>query len=144
MIGKSNRFDLKSIIAIFITISMIVMGWTFIVNISENGSGTEMKPTDVTFKNNRIYGLVDLDEGEVADLSYYGSAPSQYLGLNVETADINADGYDDFIVSAWTSEGEIMGLRHKEYPLEGVQFHPESILTFEGRKLLSNFIGSAC
>ncbi|MFA4835783.1 MAG: aminodeoxychorismate/anthranilate synthase component II [Dehalococcoidia bacterium] len=45
-----------------------------------------------------------------------------------------------FEVSAWTSEGEIMGLRHKEYPLEGVQFHPESILTFEGRKLLRNFV----
>ena len=47
---------------------------------------------------------------------------------------------DSFEVSAWTSEGEIMGIRHKEYPLEGVQFHPESILTFEGRKLLGNFI----
>ena len=47
---------------------------------------------------------------------------------------------EEFIVSAWTDEGEIMGLRHKEYPLEGVQFHPESILTFEGSKLLKNFI----
>ena len=45
-------------------------------------------------------------------------------------------------VSAWTDEGEIMGLRHREYPLEGVQFHPESILTAEGKKLLQNFIGS--
>jgi len=45
-------------------------------------------------------------------------------------------------VSAWTQEGEIMGLRHREYPLEGVQFHPESILTFEGRKLLDNFVNS--
>jgi anthranilate synthase component II len=45
-----------------------------------------------------------------------------------------------FEVSAWTSEDEIMGIRHKEYPLEGVQFHPESILTFEGRKLLGNFV----
>ena len=47
----------------------------------------------------------------------------------------------DFEVSAWTDEGEIMGLRHREYPLEGVQFHPESILTFEGKKLLGNFLG---
>jgi anthranilate synthase/aminodeoxychorismate synthase-like glutamine amidotransferase len=45
-----------------------------------------------------------------------------------------------FEISALTSEGEIMGIRHKEYPLEGVQFHPESILTFEGRKLLGNFV----
>jgi para-aminobenzoate synthetase component II len=42
-------------------------------------------------------------------------------------------------ISAFTEEGEIMGFRHKEYPVEGVQFHPESILTFEGPKLLKNF-----
>jgi len=47
---------------------------------------------------------------------------------------------EELYVSAWTDEGEIMGLRHKEYLLEGVQFHPESILTFEGSKLLANFI----
>jgi len=45
-----------------------------------------------------------------------------------------------FEVSAWTADGEIMGLRHREYPLEGVQFHPESILTASGKKLLQNFI----
>lgn len=45
-----------------------------------------------------------------------------------------------FEVSAWTDKGEIMGLRHKEYPLNGVQFHPESILTVEGRKILKNFL----
>ena len=43
-------------------------------------------------------------------------------------------------VSAYTSEGEIMGVRHRELPIEGVQFHPESILTPEGNRLLSNFI----
>ena len=43
-------------------------------------------------------------------------------------------------VSAWTAEGEIMGLRHRELPVEGVQFHPESILTLEGKRLLGNFL----
>lgn len=43
-------------------------------------------------------------------------------------------------VSARTAEGEIMGLRHREYAVEGVQFHPESILTEHGRQLLDNFI----
>jgi len=44
-------------------------------------------------------------------------------------------------VSAETSDGVIMGLRHREKKIEGVQFHPESILTQEGRKLLANFLG---
>ena len=43
-------------------------------------------------------------------------------------------------ISSHTSEGEIMGLRHRELDIEGVQFHPESILTREGRSLLSNFL----
>lgn len=45
-------------------------------------------------------------------------------------------------VTAWTEEGEIMGLRHKELPIEGVQFHPESILTTHGKELLANWIAS--
>ena len=43
-------------------------------------------------------------------------------------------------ITAWTAEGEIMGLRHKEYAIEGVQYHPESILTEDGKQLLSEFI----
>ena len=46
----------------------------------------------------------------------------------------------DFEVSAWTEEGEIMGVRHKKWPLHGVQFHPESFLTLEGPTLLRNFV----
>lgn len=43
-------------------------------------------------------------------------------------------------ITAETAEGEIMALRHREYPIEGVQFHPESIITESGRTLLSNFL----
>jgi anthranilate synthase/aminodeoxychorismate synthase-like glutamine amidotransferase len=46
----------------------------------------------------------------------------------------------DFEVCAWTEEGEIMGVRHKVWPLHGVQFHPESFLTLEGPTLLRNFL----
>jgi anthranilate synthase/aminodeoxychorismate synthase-like glutamine amidotransferase len=43
-------------------------------------------------------------------------------------------------VSAWTAEGEIMGLRHREHDVEGVQFHPESVLTREGKGLIENWL----
>ena len=47
---------------------------------------------------------------------------------------------DCFEISAWTAEGEIMAIRHKNLPIEGVQFHPESIMTNCGKELLKNFI----
>ena len=50
---------------------------------------------------------------------------------------------DEFEISAWTDEGEIMGIRHKEYVIEGVQFHPESILTHFGKDILKNFLNIA-
>ena len=47
---------------------------------------------------------------------------------------------DELAVSAYTSDGEIMGVRHRTLPTEGVQFHPESVLTPEGGRLLRNFL----
>jgi para-aminobenzoate synthetase component 2 len=47
---------------------------------------------------------------------------------------------DDLEVVAWTDQDEIMGVRHKRFPLEGVQYHPESFLTLEGASLLKNFL----
>ncbi len=49
---------------------------------------------------------------------------------------------DCFEISAWTDQDEIMAIRHKELPIEGVQFHPESIMTSVGKELLRNFINS--
>jgi anthranilate synthase component 2 len=50
----------------------------------------------------------------------------------------------DLEVSAWTRDPDgtriIMGLRHRTFPVEGVQFHPESVLTDEGKKLVANFL----
>jgi anthranilate synthase/aminodeoxychorismate synthase-like glutamine amidotransferase len=47
---------------------------------------------------------------------------------------------EDLEVVAWTDQDEIMGVRHRRYPLEGVQYHPESFLTLEGIRLLKNFL----
>ena len=47
---------------------------------------------------------------------------------------------EELLVTAWTSHGEIMGIRHRTLPLEGVQFHPESLETKEGPRLLKNFV----
>lgn len=47
---------------------------------------------------------------------------------------------EDFVVCAWTQEKEIMGVRHRQWPLHGVQFHPESFLTEDGNRLLANFL----
>ncbi|HEY5752972.1 MAG TPA: aminodeoxychorismate/anthranilate synthase component II [Chthoniobacterales bacterium] len=61
---------------------------------------------------------------------------TRYHSLLVERHSLPAE----LTITAETAEGEIMGLRHKEYPIHGVQFHPESILTLEGKKLLKNFL----
>ena len=61
---------------------------------------------------------------------------ARYHSLVVEQDDLP----QDLEVTAWTSQGEIMGLRHRRYAVEGVQFHPESILTGDGKKLLTNFL----
>ena len=61
---------------------------------------------------------------------------TRYHSLLVERASLP----DCFEISAWTDQDEIMGIRHKKFKVEGIQFHPESILTTEGKKLLKNFL----
>ncbi len=57
---------------------------------------------------------------------------------------VSRDGLPDCLeISAWTRDQIIMGLRHRKFPVEGVQFHPESILTVIGKKLLQNFLTRA-
>lgn len=68
-----------------------------------------------------------LDQGFVA---------TRYHSLIVERESIPAE----LEVSAWTDDGIVMGLRHRELAVEGVQFHPESILTEPGKRLLGNFL----
>ena len=61
---------------------------------------------------------------------------TRYHSLAIERASCPAE----LEVTAWTEDGEIMGVRHRSLPVEGVQFHPESILTQHGHALLRNFL----
>ncbi|NIP32154.1 MAG: anthranilate/aminodeoxychorismate synthase component II [Candidatus Dadabacteria bacterium] len=61
---------------------------------------------------------------------------TRYHSLVVERESLS----DEFDITAWTKEGEIMGIKHKTLPIEGVQFHPESVLTKCGKELLKNFL----
>ncbi|WNC15028.1 aminodeoxychorismate/anthranilate synthase component II [Brevibacillus brevis] len=63
---------------------------------------------------------------------------ARYHSLIVEESTIPSE----LEVTARTAEGEIMAIRHREYPIEGVQFHPESIITQHGKQLLKNFLTS--
>jgi anthranilate synthase/aminodeoxychorismate synthase-like glutamine amidotransferase len=66
-------------------------------------------------------------------------AATRYHSLVVESAGLPAE----LEVTAWTDDGTVMGLRHRQYPLAGVQFHPEAILTEHGHQLLANFLHDA-
>jgi anthranilate synthase component 2 len=61
---------------------------------------------------------------------------TRYHSLVIEKASCP----EELEITAWTDDDEIMGVKHKELPLEGVQFHPESILTEHGHDLLNNFL----
>ena len=66
-------------------------------------------------------------------------AATRYHSLVVDRGNLPADRE----VTAWTDDGTVMGLRHRQYPLAGVQFHPEAILTEYGHELLANFLQDA-
>ncbi|MEC0228821.1 aminodeoxychorismate/anthranilate synthase component II [Paenibacillus alba] len=67
--------------------------------------------------------------------------PSPFIATRYHSLIVKAETLPDCLeVSAHTAEGEIMALRHKEYPIEGVQFHPESIITQHGHQILRNFL----
>lgn len=88
-----------------------------------------------------------LMHGKTSDIYHDGKTifegiPSPYTATRYHSLIVRRETLPDCLeISAETKDGEIMGLRHKEYPIEGVQFHPESIITDHGLKLLRNFVG---
>ena len=73
--------------------------------------------------------------------SIFKGLPSPFDATRYHSLIVERETLPDCLeITAWTAEGEIMGFQHKEHPVHGVQFHPESILTIEGKKLLQNFL----
>ena len=71
----------------------------------------------------------------------FKNLPSPYTIIRYHSLAIARDSLPDCLeVTAWTDDGEIMGVRHKQFQIEGVQFHPESILSEHGHALLQNFL----
>ena len=67
--------------------------------------------------------------------------PDPFEATRYHSLVVRREGLPDVLqVTAWTKEKEVMGLKHKRYPIYGVQFHPESILTEVGKQLLRNFL----
>ena len=78
-----------------------------------------------------------IHEGE----SVFKGLPSPFDATRYHSLIIERETLPECLkITAWTAEGEIMGVQHREHPVHGVQFHPESILTTEGKKLLQNFL----
>jgi anthranilate synthase component II len=70
----------------------------------------------------------------------FTGVPSPFRATRYHSLIVEEPLPDCLQVTAFTREGEVMGLRHKEFPVSGVQFHPESILTEHGRRILQNFL----
>ena len=73
--------------------------------------------------------------------SIYQDLSNPFEAVRYHSLIVQKDSLPDCLeISAWTEEGEIMGIRHRNHRIEGVQFHPESILTHSGTNLLHNFL----
>ncbi|GMV65103.1 MAG: glutamine amidotransferase [Candidatus Hinthialibacteria bacterium] len=95
----------------------------------------------------------EIMHGKVSEITHddsdlFKGVENPFTATRYHSLVVDREGLPECLeVNAWTRDGTIMGLRHLEYPIYGVQFHPESILTTVGKKILSNFLektGAAC
>ncbi len=71
----------------------------------------------------------------------FAGLPNPFSAIRYHSLVVLPDGLPDCLeVTAWTDEGTIMGLRHRQHPVAGIQFHPESFMTEAGKDLLKNFL----
>lgn len=91
----------------------------------------------------------ELLHGKVSEIEHSGAGvfaglPQPFIATRYHSLIVRADTIpDDFEVTAKTDSGIVMGMRHRELPVEGVQFHPESVLTDGGHRMLANWMASA-
>jgi anthranilate synthase component II len=94
----------------------------------------------------RIIGAKKLMHGKTSLIYHNGKdifrrIPNPFEATRYHSLVVERNGLSKCLeITAWTKEREIMGLKHKQHPLWGVQFHPESILTKEGKNILANFL----
>lgn len=94
----------------------------------------------------RVIRAERLMHGKTSDIFHRGTSvfeglPSPLTATRYHSLIVERESLPDCLeITAETAEGEIMGLSHKEYPVVGVQFHPESIMTEEGHRMLRNFL----
>jgi anthranilate synthase component 2 len=86
-----------------------------------------------------MHGKADQVEHDGTGL--FAELPSRYQVIRYHSLVVARDVLPDCLrITAWTDDGEIMGLQHTELPVYGVQFHPESIASEHGHRLLANFL----
>ncbi len=94
----------------------------------------------------RVAGAGEIMHGKTSMISHDGKGvfeglPDPFEAIRYHSLAVMQEGIpDELEVTAWSDSGVIMGLRHKSLPVEGVQFHPESIMTRTGHDLLRNFL----
>jgi anthranilate synthase/aminodeoxychorismate synthase-like glutamine amidotransferase len=94
----------------------------------------------------RVVGAATLMHGKTSRVLHGGGGifrglPAPFEAVRYHSLTVDPSSVSPPLeVTAWAEDGTVMGLRHRDYPIEGVQFHPESVLTYEGPKLLRNFL----
>ncbi len=94
----------------------------------------------------KVIRAKEVMHGKTSPIQHTGTGvfrelPSPYTVIRYHSLAIERESLPDCLeVTAWTADGEIMGVRHKQFAIEGVQFHPESILSEHGHALLKNFL----
>jgi anthranilate synthase/aminodeoxychorismate synthase-like glutamine amidotransferase len=93
-----------------------------------------------------VAGAGEIRHGKLSAITHDGKGvfagiPSPFRAIRYHSLAIQPDSVpEDLEVSAWSDSGVIMGVRHRRYAVEGIQFHPESIMTEHGKDLLRNFL----